>query len=1159
MKKSLLFICILCNFAYSQSNSTLNTYAPNTTPMAPDAYSLFKYTEIPVSLTTGVTSISIPIYSIKLKTFELPISIDYHSAGIKTDEIATNAGLGWTLKAGGMISNQVFGRDDWQSGHNYATSINKIPQKRELDPRSGNPGACTDDYNDDYFKLRRILEGDWDMEPDIFYYSYGNENGKFFFSADTTISEVTANPIPFKPIKIKRSIGQYDIVDEKGNTFTYDQYGITYSDPAVFTTNGTYIYNRCETGGGHETLNFGTNTSENQSYNYYLTKVKNIYGEEITLDYEDEIYQYKIRDEYVRYKSTQTLLLGQPFPTAVENTIKTIITVRGKRIKKISSNNGDEVSFNYNAYIRLDLPKDDTNISNIPMTGANALQNIKVKRGSTVDSYQLSHTYFDAASTVNQNLNNITGNSRYSYRLKLDSIKKNSDPASVFSYYNPTSLPDILSNNFDHFGYQSNTGSKYPLDYRYNFTDGVSRDPDLSSTVNGTLKSIQYPTGGKSQFEYELNNFYGSITNYTPSASFGSTLILTGYEGADPPNYKSTELTSTVTIPSDVLSGSIELTTHNTSTSLTQTATQRIDMSITNTATNTAVSFTYPLGNKTSTLDINPGTYKLRVYGNLEGSGLVLTWMTKPTESQLTGNFNTGGLRIKSIRNFDTNASNSSSGKAYEYVDATDITKSSGKVLRQPQYTYFMSKRAAWCQECGGQITYSDNGYYVQKSTNIQPLNGMQGYHVMYTNVKEYNSLGKTNGYTQSAFSFADDIETSFQKFPPAPNTSLDFLRGNLIERKEFSYDATSATYKLIKTINNEYQYNYNQDISYDIFAQPNTPNEKHALGVVFDLVNMEKTCSSGLICSRLDLVCNLIYYKLISPWVYLKKSTESLVDLQSGLSTSVETNYLYENPTHGQVTKITTTNSSGKVSTKKFYYPHDLLSAGIMTTEMSKLIEQNRIAEQVKVVNSIENNSSTTKVSETFTRYGENESTANILVPTEIHSTLGSSETWPLADANCKIKYIKYDSNTDGTGNGNINEYELEDGVPVSIIWGYNKQYPIAKLEGIHYAAIPGDVITDLQTKSNSDNDNCAGQSGCNEAILRNALYALYSNTIFSKSLISTYTYNPQVGVTSMSDPRGLMTYYGYDDFSRLKETYIIEDNLKKVLQKYDYHYRNQ
>jgi len=36
-------------------------------------------------------------------------------------------------------------------------------------------------------------------------------------------------------------------------------------------------------------------------------------------------------------------------------------------------------------------------------------------------------------------------------------------------------------------------------------------------------------------------------------------------------------------------------------------------------------------------------------------------------------------------------------------------------------------------------------------------------------------------------------------------------------------------------------------------------------------------------------------------------------------------------------------------------------------------------------------------------------------------------------------------------------------------------------------------------------------------------------------------------------------MTYYGYDDFSRLKETYIIEDNLKKVLQKYDYHYRNQ
>jgi YD repeat-containing protein len=41
--------------------------------------------------------------------------------------------------------------------------------------------------------------------------------------------------------------------------------------------------------------------------------------------------------------------------------------------------------------------------------------------------------------------------------------------------------------------------------------------------------------------------------------------------------------------------------------------------------------------------------------------------------------------------------------------------------------------------------------------------------------------------------------------------------------------------------------------------------------------------------------------------------------------------------------------------------------------------------------------------------------------------------------------------------------------------------------------------------------------------------------------------------------NPLGITTYYDYDAFGRLKEAYIIEDNIKKVVQKYDYHYRDQ
>lgn len=62
---------------------------------------------------------------------------------------------------------------------------------------------------------------------------------------------------------------------------------------------------------------------------------------------------------------------------------------------------------------------------------------------------------------------------------------------------------------------------------------------------------------------------------------------------------------------------------------------------------------------------------------------------------------------------------------------------------------------------------------------------------------------------------------------------------------------------------------------------------------------------------------------------------------------------------------------------------------------------------------------------------------------------------------------------------------------------------------------------------------------------------------TKLPNALITTYTYKPLVGILTATDARGITTYYEYDTFGRLKETYIIEDGLKKVVQYYDYNYR--
>src|SRR5690606_5166335 len=58
------------------------------TGMSPEPYSFFKQTDIPMDYSRGLPDISIPIYTFSLNGYELPISMSYHSSGIRVDEIA---------------------------------------------------------------------------------------------------------------------------------------------------------------------------------------------------------------------------------------------------------------------------------------------------------------------------------------------------------------------------------------------------------------------------------------------------------------------------------------------------------------------------------------------------------------------------------------------------------------------------------------------------------------------------------------------------------------------------------------------------------------------------------------------------------------------------------------------------------------------------------------------------------------------------------------------------------------------------------------------------------------------------------------------------------------------------------------------------------------
>ena len=56
-----------------------------------------------------------------------------------------------------------------------------------------------------------------------------------------------------------------------------------------------------------------------------------------------------------------------------------------------------------------------------------------------------------------------------------------------------------------------------------------------------------------------------------------------------------------------------------------------------------------------------------------------------------------------------------------------------------------------------------------------------------------------------------------------------------------------------------------------------------------------------------------------------------------------------------------------------------------------------------------------------------------------------------------------------------------------------------------------------------------------------------------------STYTYIPYVGMSSMTDARGVTTYYEYDKYGRLIEVYRLSDGKKEILNKYIYHIKSE
>lgn len=477
-----------------------------------------------------------------------------------------------------------------------------------------------------------------------------------------------------------------------------------------------------------------------------------------------------------------------------------------------------------------------------------------------------------------------------------------------------------------------------------------------------------------------------------------------------------------------------------------------------------------------------------------------------------------GGLRIKRIKNFDNN---NMVIKEFIYKKNISSSVSSGNLLYKPLF-----------YKNSGNLNhplmplFANNKKLISNSiNNLISMSTFMGVYIEYTDViEQVTNLGFTH-YKFSNYETFPDIEGTsllMQAKPFVSKTDRSYERGKLLEKGEYN-----NTNNLLK----KHSFNY--------FA--NNSMLINAVNMNFGVYDVS---ANGSAFSWL-LPFTTAYQIPYSDKNIIKETEETF--LISG-TFKVEKEYQYRRfpdtggtiINNGDIFKtkeyLKSSNDDYGLLTKNFY------SFDFSTAISNDLVSKHNFPVLEEVKEKIQGNFLNPNSEEVI----EGKKIDFQLVTTSLGTTLNlPKESFIKKGQNLYDKVFDVISLDE---KGNITCFKKENGLNVSIIWGYNKTKPIAMLENINYSSISNSTIVALQNLSNLDNDNCR-LSTCNEQNLRNALLNLIDT--FPQTIIKAYTYDVLSGITSIIDTKKDVIYYEYDDLMRLK---LIRNKNNEIIEEFSY-----
>lgn len=479
---------------FSSPTLSPNDFSPKVVPPSPDAASLGRYGEFPVSMSKGTPSISIPLYKVESGGLSLPISLSYHASGVRVNDVSSSVGLSWSLMASGAITRSINSLSDENSGGYSGQTFPLESNFNEFTCFIGKLGA---------------LDGtSYDGSPDTYFYQFSEQSGKFMYAnkarnSNTYFTNKVPVTIPYKPLKIDGVAG--------GSSFS-----ITDMDGTIYLFGGTV------NGKTSTEITYRNEAPTNFISTWYLSHIISANRiDTIAIEYTTPV-----------FPTTPALWTTTLVKSVTNGTSTTYNYQKGVNYSAISTiypaaiyfKNG-KVTFNYSS------DREDSDIAkrlrSVVIHYKNASGNFtELKR------FTLSHSYFTATDGYSQTdqtggIFTHTGSS-FLKRLRFDKLTENSPtgstceiPSYKFTYDQTYALPIMGSYAQDYWGFyngQSNNQKLLIYDTNYNGTAepsalyGANRSPDVNYTKAGMLTKIQYPTGGYTVFDYEANQYTNGST-----------------------------------------------------------------------------------------------------------------------------------------------------------------------------------------------------------------------------------------------------------------------------------------------------------------------------------------------------------------------------------------------------------------------------------------------------------------------------------------------------------------------------------------------------------------------------------------------------------------------------------------------------------------------